>query len=1085
MSKSFYLIVLVCALAFVGLAMWVFQSPQAGPAASVQSGTPPLLIEPWQADSNRGRLKLLSQPGGSGFENLPPGVVTPILRNRERPSTPRQELRLDLGRHQPLTLEVVHHSRHDNGDISIHANNPGNDLERATLTFGEAGMFGRINSEEGLFLVHSDATGTWLLDLSDERLDVDDFHNDTIGQPLLHPIAAMDSGQSNQSEHTGSMLHELGAVTSAGENLQTPSQIDVMFIYPPDMTARYPGDLIDTRLNHLVAIANQAMVDSQVPIAVRLVHHRMVNYDQHQDNREALVDLVRALRGESVPGLAGLQQSRQFYGADIVALTWPHDIETRGSCGIAFFPRQAPGGGFDSSLGVHIDNDGVSNWSVCSDAVFTHELGHNLNAEHQRGAASADDPNRANFAFIRDQRFHTLMGSFGTGHRDRFRRLDVFSNPHIQCGGIPCGSTITGQGANNAAEITALAPVVAGYLNQTQPGQVSRPPPSEPDSDGDGVSDWLDPYPFDSHDGQAPPGGATSVFDPRQLRDPQQDSDWELLVASSGSDQILSFDLEGRFRGVIAAPEAIDPGPILTEFTDMAIDDQGRLYLLASGDVRRYDRLSGQLIDVYLDAGLPTPRQLQSSFPRAMGFIPGNQLVVLGDNAIERYNAERVRLNFPTTNQQQTNPVSWNDLLDLPLRGFDFHQSRLFVTEGRFNRIMAFSTITGNRLTDIAGPNNPHLSDPWDIAFDDNGSLYVANGAAGNVLRFNIASASFTDEFVPAGSGGLEFARALAFGPDGHLYVACQQTSQVLRFNGQTGAPMGAVAESGQAGLSGPSSLLFVPRVDQVHRGHSGSYFDPDRDGEGWLIEILNDDYAAMSWFTYPPLDGSASDHNFGEQAWMVGVGAISGNRIFFDDILLTRGQGFGSSFDPASLELLPWGSAEFEFVNCSSGTVDYQGPPAFGSGHREVQRLVGIPGLPCGSPASAPQPDAPGVSGQWSDPNLDGQGWFLQEVEPGRIFAAWFTYDDNANQIWLVGTGSVNGNVLQFDQMLTTGGTWFGEDFEAADVERRHWGSMTFTFNDCNSAVVDYASDAPGFGNGTMFPQRITRLSDLECQLP
>jgi hypothetical protein len=743
-----------------------------------------------------------------------------------------------------------------------------------------------------------------------------------------------------------------------------------------------------------------------------------------------------------------------------------------------------PGGGFDPSLGAHIDNDGVSNWSVCSDAVFTHELGHNLNAEHQRSASSGDDPNRANFAFIRDQRFHTVMGSFGTGHRDRFRRLDVFSNPDTLCGGIPCGSTTAGQGANNAAEISSFGPIIAGYRTQTQPGQAARPQPSEPDSDGDGVSDWLDPYPFDPHDGQPPPSGPAFVFDPRQLKDPQEESDWELLVASSGSDQILSFDLEGRFRGVIAAPEAVDAGPILTEHTDMALDVEGRLYLLASGDVRRYDRLSGQLIDVYLDAGLPTPRQLQSSFPRAMGFIPGGQLVVLGDNAIERYNSERVRLNVPPTNQQQSNPVTWNDLLDLPLRGFGFHQARLFVTEGRFNRIMAFSTITGNRLVDIAGPDNPHLSDPWDVAFDDNGRVYIANGAAGNVLRFDIASASFAGEFIPAGSGGLEFARALAFGPDGHLYVACQKTSQVLRFNGQTGAPMGAVAETGQAGLSSPSSLLFAPRINQIHAGHSGHYFNPDRDGEGWLIEILNDDYAAMSWFTYPPID-SDDDDSFGEQAWMVGVGEISGSRIIFDDILSTRGQGFGSSFDPGSLELLPWGSVEFEFASCSNGTLHYQGPTDFGSGNREMQRLIGIPGLPCGSPALAPRIDVPGVSGQWSDPDLDGQGWFIQETEPGQVFVAWYTYDDNANQIWLVGSGSVNGNVLQFDQMLTTGGTWFGEDFEAADVERRYWGSMTFTFNDCDSAIVDYASEVPDFGTGTMFPQRITRLSELECQLP
>ncbi|MFU8832518.1 MAG: zinc-dependent metalloprotease family protein [Wenzhouxiangella sp.] len=1089
MHKLIIVVLLASALVVGGLVIWSVQGQQAGPPPPQlqQSGPPPLLAQPWQVDQDQDRLNLLSQPGGSGFQDLPPGVVMPLLPNRALPAL-GQALRVELGQKQPLALEVVRHSKHGNGDISVHASNPGNDLERATLTYGEMGLFGRISSEEGLFLVHSDATGTWLIDLDDERLDVDNFHNDTLGQPLLHPVVAHDSG----TDHTSSILHELGAVAEKSSsaydsqsNLSGTSQIDVMFIYPPEMIERYPGSLIETRLNHLVAIANQAMVDSEVPIVVRLVHHRMVNYDQHQANREALRDLSRALQGQFVPGLGNLQQTRQTYGADIVALTWPHDIETRGSCGIAWFPRRAPGGGYDSSFGVHIDNDGVSNWSVCSDAVFTHELGHNLNAEHQRSASSGDDPERANYAFIRDQRFHTIMGSFGTAHHDRFRRVDVFSNPNIPCGGASCGSTIVGQRANNAAEISSFGPIIAGYATQAMPGQALRPSRSEPDSDDDGVSDWLDPYPFDPFDGQPPPdNNPPFVFDPRPLRDPQQESDWELLVASSGSDRILSFDLEGRFRGVIAAPEATNPGPVLTEFSDMDLDDEGRLYLLASGDVRRFDRLSGQLIDIYLDAGLPTPRQLQSSFPRALGFIPGNQLVVLGDNAIERYDAERARLNFPQTNEPQINPFSWNDLMNLPLRGFGFHQSRLYVTEAHSNRIMAFSTINGSRLADIAGPDNSHVSDPWDVAFDNQGHIYIANGAAGNVLRFDMASASFVDEFVAAGSGGLAFSRALAFGPDGHLYVACQQTNQVLRFNGQTGAPMGALAEAGQAGLSAPTSLLFAPRLDQIHAGHSGSYYDPERDGEGWLIEVIQEDFAAMSWFTYPPI-GSGGDDDGGEQAWMVGVGSISGSRVIFDDILITRGQGFGSTFDPTSLELVPWGNAEFEFANCSSGTLDYQGPEEFGSGSRTLQRLIGIPGLPCGSHAAPPQPEAPGVSGQWSDPDLDGQGWFIQEVGAGQVFVAWYTYDDNANQIWLVGTGTVNGDVLHFEQMLTTSGTWFGEDFDADDVDRRHWGSMTFTFTDCNSAVVDYASVNPDFGSGTMFPQRITRLSGLDCQLP
>ncbi len=1037
------------------------ESPRHGTPASDSSPDPVALWVLSEPDQ-------MSSPPGSGLAQLPEELVRPILPSQ---APAGDDLSLDLGRGGQLTLSVIDRRVHGNGDLTLVGRQPQLGLEQsAILTWGESGVFGRIRTVHGLYLVHSDASGSWLIDLNDDRLELDVFDHDTLVPDFRDP-ASRPQPVAAQSGVTKSAI--ANASSSTGTTV-----IDVMFIYTPDMLLRYPDGLIETRLNHLIAIANQTLVDSNVAISVRLVGHEPVNYNLSAINSEAIQDLRRAAGGEFVLGLAGLANRRQQLGADIIALTWPHDIEVRGSCGVAFFPRP-DGNNFDPTFGVHIDNDGASNWSVCSDAVFTHELGHNLNAQHQRSASGAD-PEQSNFAFVRENRFHTIMGSFGTGDRNRFLRLDIFSNPNIECGGEPCGTSGFAQDTDNAAEISRLAPFVANYANAQNPSEIQRPEPSTRDADNDGVIDWQDPYPFDPLDGQPDPKpGPELVFSDRVLLPAGNAEQQELLVVSSGSDQVLAFDIDGRFRSVAVAPERVDPGPILTEFSDLIVDQQGRLWLLSAGDVRRYDRLSGRLIDVFLGSRRPQPNDLLSAFPRAMARLSNNQLVVLGDNAIERYSSDQGNpLTLLQPIEPTRNPGGWNDPLDLALRAAAERSSRLYVAEATSNRILVFSTLTGTRLADLAGPNNGLIQDPWGMTFGSDGRLYLANGSANNVLRFNPTD-NVAEEFIPAGSSGLDFARAVRFGPDGHLYVASRNTHEVLRYDGLSGDFMDVVVAAGRAGLSHPEQLAFSGKIGQVDPGYSGLFFNPDRSGEGWMVEMINDSFATLSWFTYPP--PASSD----EQAWLVGVGRVDGNRLIFDDVLQSLGTGFAAGFDPDSFELLSWGSLTLDFHDCNQGTVSYQGPEEWGSGEIAFDRLIAIAGLPCGSQSLAPDPTRPGISGQWFDPALNGQGWYIQETAPGQLFTAWYAHDDQGRQTWLVGSGSYINGFAQFDLMQLPTGTRFGPDFNADQVVRIDWGSLTMTFTDCNTAVAEYHSVLAGFGSGIVFPVRLVKLDQLDCQVP
>ena len=1069
--KRFSLMALAAIPALGGIALFLFHT---GPEATGKTAGPDSSIV-WTLDSAAIK-QATGQPGSSGLDELPDGVVHGLDFHREVPAV-GSLLALELPGERFLEVQVTRHQDHANGDTSIESRPTGQGLDvPTTLTWGREGMFGRIHTDDGTYLVHSDATGHWLVDLNDERLDVDDFTGDTLGEPLPHDH---DDDHHHNHDHSHENRSHTGPAQlqadPAGQG--SPTQIDVMFVYTPDMEQRYPGSLLSTRLNHLVAIANQAMVDSDIDIVVRLVHHRRVDYTASTNNFDAIVDLRRALQGQLVSGLEGLASVRSHYGADIVAFTWPHDIETRGSCGLAYFPDDS-NGSLDPSAGVHIDNDGVSNWSICSDMVFTHELGHNLNARHQR---EEGNPAGYNYGHVRDGRYHTVMGSFGSADVNRHLRLGVFSNPDIQCAGEPCGSMAPGQQANNARTLGEFAPEIAGYQQPSIPGTAERPEPSNPDSDGDGVSDWDDPYPFDPYDGQEPETGPPPPFTPRQIRAGESEADFELLVVSSGTDQVLSFDPDGRFRGVAVAPEADDPTPVLTEYSGLALDSTGLVYLLASADVRRYDRTTGRLVDVFLDSSQPEPAELLSAFPRGLGFGPSGDLFVLGDFALERFDSQGNRLT-PSTGTQQSNPDHWDEFMKLPLRALAFTPGGdLLLAEALDNRIMRFDGTSGNRKSDLAGPNLDAVVDPWDLAMEPDGRLLVANGRANNVLEFNIQTGQYKGEFVPAGAGGLSFARALTFGPDGNLYVASRDTHSILVFDGQSGAFLDTRVETGAGGLTDPEQLAFAPTVKAVRPGYSGQYYDPDRSGEGWLVEVLDEKRAMVYWFTFPPLVGGQ-----GLQQWMVGVGPIVDNRIVIDEFYFTRGPEFGPGFDPDQVQRMPWGRLEMEFESCRFARVHYEGPPAFGQGELDGTRLVGLAGQPCdGVIPRPPVPGAPGISGQWFDPSHDGEGWLLQEIAEGIVSMGWFTYDANGDQAWIMGLGELQGRTLEFDSLYIPVGTGFGDGFDADEVDRIPWGTATLEFHDCQSARLDYQSHLEGFGGGSLDPVRLTRPAGIDCTLP
>ncbi len=263
----------------------------------------------------------------------------------------------------------------------------------------------------------------------------------------------------------------------------------------------------------------------------------------------------------------------------------------------------------------------------------------------------------------------------------------------------------------------------------------------------------------------------------------------------------------------------------------------------------------------------------------------------------------------------------------------------------------------------------------------------------------------------------------------------------------------------------------------------SGSWYDPARDGEGFVVELLPHGRVLATWFTYPAT-GEA-----GEQAWLSAQdGIVSGDTVRFATVLRPRGTSFGADFDPAEIVLENWGTLEMRFTDCNTAVLTYAGPASYGSGTRTLKRLTSIDELECSGARQLTPAGARALSGMraksggWFVPSRSGEGWFIEDLPNGDALVYWFTYSPDGHQAWTVGVGSRNGTRLEFAQTVITRGTRFGDAFNASAVERVPWGRLDFDFGNCNQAGVAYASTLPGYGSATRESVRLTSLASAVC---
>ncbi len=312
------------------------------------------------------------------------------------------------------------------------------------------------------------------------------------------------------------------------------------------------------------------------------------------------------------------------------------------------------------------------------------------------------------------------------------------------------------------------------------------------------------------------------------------------------------------------------------------------------------------------------------------------------------------------------------------------------------------------------------------------GRVPAAQWARAIVVEAEGTHCGYSDPELVAGWDGLyAWTRGSAAKPDA---AALQSRCEGLRAGGLSGDCRYAEVPANLAPVSAQIRDRRLPTAN-VAATSSGLWYDPTRNGEGWLIEALPDGRALVVWFTYPAPGATA------EQRWMVGVGRVLDEGLVVETLQETRGGRFGADHDPLAVQRIDYGRLDFAQTGCGRAQLAWQGSATADRGRRNLVRLSRLADQRCpGELAGIGSPRFPAsVNGTWYDPARDGEGLVVQAQDDGPALIAWFTYDETGRQRWAYGTYDPASDRFLLQRPT---GARFGAAFDPAQVVQQPFGS-------------------------------------------
>ena len=411
-------------------------------------------------------LESPGQKGGATGTRKPAAVSYPIEFNAAALA------RVPVGGEVNVSLPDAGNFRviHDNtlaGDLGAttfvgYLKDFGDDF-RMVVTYSPGGAQGRILTPYGMYLLQTVGRQQWLIDVDGSGLrHVVPSGNDGLGAHR-RPSPGME-GEAVQTAVAGDANTTVNAAASApvaGAEADTDkTRIDVLVVYTPGLKDKYGGvDQVQTRLQYLIALANQAYIDSGVHIGLRLVGAVEIDAPDYSSNMDAL----NAVTDGTGP-YADVAWLRNAYGADLVSLVRPFSMKQGGLCGISWV-----GGSNGAAISLFRDqgfsavSDGRDGGYFCSAYTFAHELGHNMGNVHDRTTVAQQGGNHGAYPYSFG---YGIAGQFGTIMSYIDPEVGKFSNPDKICRGqTACGISERDQSdsADNALSLNNTRRYVAAF----------------------------------------------------------------------------------------------------------------------------------------------------------------------------------------------------------------------------------------------------------------------------------------------------------------------------------------------------------------------------------------------------------------------------------------------------------------------------------------------------------------------------------------------------------------------------------------------------------------------------------------------
>jgi len=316
--------------------------------------------------------------------------------------------------------------------------------QSAVIVFGGSTSFGLIPQLSGEPLrIETQAGRTWLVE----------------GRSSLAPPAGPDFALPPLPDAAAKALR----VKQDGMKSAGIQQVDVVVMYNGELVSVMgSNEAVLTRIAYLETITNQAYIDSDVGLRVRVVAAQLVDYSLRNDNSEALDEMTDSV---SLPIRAEALRLREQYGADLVKLMRNFDRSTQTSCGVGWIGGYH-GAPFTQEYGFSVTSDRGFRNDNCGEWTFAHELGHNMGGHHDTETSERD---YGAYTYSRGFR-RTVDESAGFATVMAYTqspqvRIGRFSNPRLaNCLSLPCGDAVEADNARGfteaAAAIAAITPAV-------------------------------------------------------------------------------------------------------------------------------------------------------------------------------------------------------------------------------------------------------------------------------------------------------------------------------------------------------------------------------------------------------------------------------------------------------------------------------------------------------------------------------------------------------------------------------------------------------------------------------------------------